>query len=370
MTIQEMKNLIIYLILIVLFLIKLILKARFFSIDSLSRNLDKDLIIFDRSILEHKKQETKKTLEYLLDFLDAYDFSDTTGNLIKETEKTIINASVLGLIFEKINGYKDGSIYTPSFITMYMVRESVQKAVLDKFKYQYPSFEINSLKDIENLISKGISIDDANDVINSIKICDPSVGSGHFLVSVLNEIIFVKHSLDILKDDENNLIKKKDYTIEIQNDEIVITDDKENIFEYSLDSRDSLRVQKTIFREKKTIIENCLFGVDINPNSVKICRLRLWIELLKNTFYKSENELEVLPNIDINIKCGNSLISKIRTDKGMEKFISVPRHFNEYQRFLEEYKKLVFTYKNATKRKNEIRGKNKKVKKLYEGSYP
>ncbi|MFW5701217.1 MAG: Eco57I restriction-modification methylase domain-containing protein, partial [Cyclobacteriaceae bacterium] len=71
------------------------------------------------------------------------------------------------------------------------------------------------------------------------------------------------------------------------------------------------RIQETLFHEKQTIIENCLFGVDINPNSVKICRLRLWIELLKNAYYKNgTEELETLPNIDINIKCGNSLISR------------------------------------------------------------
>ncbi|MEI2822061.1 MAG: hypothetical protein V9F02_01285 [Chitinophagaceae bacterium] len=80
-------------------------------------------------------------------------------------------------------------------------------------------------------------------------------------------------------------------------------------------------VQKTLFREKQTIIENCLFGVDINPKSVQICRLRLWIELLKNAYYiipdgqpqnsgRIGNELQTLPNIDINIKCGNSLISR------------------------------------------------------------
>ncbi|MFM6475621.1 MAG: Eco57I restriction-modification methylase domain-containing protein, partial [Dolichospermum sp.] len=68
--------------------------------------------------------------------------------------------------------------------------------------------------------------------------------------------------------------------------------------------------------------ENCLFGVDINPNSVKICRLRLWIELLKNAYYQTSpltpllqgegnlRELQTLPNIDINIKTGNSLISR------------------------------------------------------------
>jgi len=72
------------------------------------------------------------------------------------------------------------------------------------------------------------------------------------------------------------------------------------------------RLMETLFQEKRSLIEGSLFGVDINSNSVKICRLRLWIELLKNSYYKQDNknELETLPNIDINIKVGNSLVSK------------------------------------------------------------
>lgn len=56
------------------------------------------------------------------------------------------------------------------------------------------------------------------------------------------------------------------------------------------------RVQETLFQEKEVIIENCLFGVDINPESVA-CRLRLWSELLKNACYRAgTDELEALPN--------------------------------------------------------------------------
>jgi len=64
-----------------------------------------------------------------------------------------------------------------------------------------------------------------------------------------------------------------------------------------------------------------LFGVDINPNSVKICRLRLWIELLKMPITPRQrlHELETLPNIDINIKCGNSLISRYSLDSDIKK---------------------------------------------------
>jgi adenine-specific DNA-methyltransferase len=73
------------------------------------------------------------TLQYLFEFLNAYDFSSEGSEEIQEENKSLINASVLGLIFEKINGYKDGSFFTPGFITMYMCRETIRRAVVQKF---------------------------------------------------------------------------------------------------------------------------------------------------------------------------------------------------------------------------------------------
>ena len=95
---------------------------------------------------------------------------------------------------------------------------------------------------------------------------------------------------------------------------LIVTDEDGEFFEYNPLNKESQRIQETLFYEKQAIIEGCLFGVDINPNSVNICRLRLWIELLKNAYYKPDKELETLPNIDINIKCGNSLISRFSLD--------------------------------------------------------
>ncbi|OBQ31606.1 MAG: hypothetical protein AN487_23905, partial [Anabaena sp. CRKS33] len=140
--------------------------------------------------------------------------------------------------------------------------------------------------------------------INSLKICDPAVGSGHFLVSALNEMIAIKSELKILLDRQGKRLKE--YSFEVANDELIVIDEDGLLFEYNPKNQESQRVQETLFHEKQTIIENCLFGVDINPNSVKICRLRLWIELLKNAYYKTDSnytQLETLPNIDINIKC-------------------------------------------------------------------
>lgn len=67
----------------------------------------------------------------------------------------------------------------------------------------------------------------------------------------------------------------------MENDELIVTDEDNKPFAYNPKNRESRRIQEALFHEKQVIIENCLFGVDININSVKICRLRLWIELLK-----------------------------------------------------------------------------------------
>jgi Alw26I/Eco31I/Esp3I family type II restriction m6 adenine DNA methyltransferase len=255
------------------------------------------------------------TLQYLFEFLDAYDFTSDGGEEIQEENKNLINASVLGLIFEKINGYKDGSFFTPGFVTMYMCKETIRRSVLQKFN-ETKGWHCNALSSLYNKIDDK---KEANYIINNLHICDPAVGSGHFLVSALNEIIAIKSELKILQDDVGKSLR--DYHVEVVNDELIITDEDGKLFDYNPNNKESQRIQETLFHEKETIIENCLFGVDINPNSVKICRLRLWIELLKNAYYTASSnytELETLPNIDINIKCGNSLISRFALDANLK----------------------------------------------------
>lgn len=313
-----------------------------------------DLSVLSNTILRDEKRNKLKgklsTLTYLLRFLDAYDFSsESTGEEIQEEGKSLISASVLGLIFEKINGYKEGSFFTPGFITMYMSRETLRRAVVQKFndelKTHYKDFD--ELKSEIDRTKEGRR--KANEIINSLKVCDPAVGSGHFLVSVLNEILTIKSELGILNYKDGSRIQN--YAVQIDNDELIVTDvETEGIFKYHLNEKGNIipelqKLQETLFHEKQTIIENCLFGVDINPNSVNICRLRLWIELLKHSYYTNESgykELETLPNIDINIKQGNSLIS--RFDLKDQVFTKGDRTT------LELYKMNVKLYKNATDR--------------------
>jgi hypothetical protein len=289
----------------------------------------------------------KLTLHYLFDFLDAYDFASESSAKIQEQNKSIINASVLGLIFEKINGYKDGSFFTPGFITMYMSRETIRKSVIQKFneKFGWNIKEFSELKDKIDCTDKSVRLK-SNEIINSLKICDPAVGSGHFLVSALNELITIKSDLGILQ--MNDGARIRGYKISIENDELIIIDEEtDRIFEYSLNQNkkpvtELQTLQEALFHEKQNIIENCLFGVDINPKSVMICRLRLWIELLKNSYYTKESnyvELETLPNIDINIKCGNSLISRFSLDADLSKALkSIKYDIKAYRGFVNDYK--------------------------------
>jgi adenine-specific DNA-methyltransferase len=310
---------------------------------------DKAIPILSSSVLkdEQGKKRTGKlpTLAYLFEFLNAYDFSSEGAEEIQEENKTLINASVLGLIFEKINGYKDGSIFTPGFITMYMSRETIRRAVVQKFNeakgWSCGSFE-ELKEDIHDEIKAGNRKEVrrlANIIINSLRIIDPAVGSGHFLVSVLNELIAIKSELKILVNANYDPLSA--YTVEVVNDELIVTDEEGVLFQYTPNNKESQRIQETLFHEKQTLIENCLFGVDINPNSVKICRLRLWIELLKNAYYKSPTELETLPNIDINIKCGNSLVSRFALDADLKQALKKSKWT------IDAYRIAVDTYRNA-----------------------
>ncbi len=266
------------------------------------------ITVFKDNVLNLEKSTKIKPLEYLLRFLDAYDFGSVKSeNGLRKESKTLINASVLGLIFEKINGYKEGSFFTPGTVTQYMCKEAIERAVVQKFN-ETKTWKCQTLTDVNNQCQiENVSIKEKNDIINSLRICDPAVGSGHFLVSALNEIISIKRQLNALCSPDGALLPGN---LRVENDELFVTYANGDDFSYNPKLDESQKIQKTLFNEKRTIIENCLFGVDINPNSVNICRLRLWIELLKNAYYNEKDELETLPNIDINIKCGNSLISK------------------------------------------------------------
>ncbi|MFP6189453.1 Eco57I restriction-modification methylase domain-containing protein [Helicobacter pylori] len=314
---------------------------------------NKSLEIYPKSVLkkheDYQKEKDLPLLKYFFEFLRVYKFTTTPKDIKDNTdtsESRLINPSVLGLVFEKLNGYKEGSFYTPSFITSYMCSESISQVVLDKFNQKY-NIECEKLKELKNYLKNNYKEDKRKEYLQlllTLRVCDPAVGSGHFLVSALNEMVLIAYELGLITS------LPLDATLELENDEILIKiSNKSFIYTRpSSEKEQSHQIQKELFELKKSIIENCLFGVDINPNSCEITKLRLWIELLKYSYYifekgKNTNALETLPNIDINIKCANSLISRFALkDKALLK----TKKNQNLKYSIAEYKELVKIYKD------------------------
>ena len=327
--------------------------------------LDNNLEIFNKTVLKDERGKRAKgtlpNLEYIFKFLDAYNFASDAQGGVTSTSKTLINASVLGLIFEKINGYKDGSFFTPGFITDYMARDVLERTVVQKFN-EVKGWDCKNLREIEDNIGKD-DVLEAKKIVDEIRIADVAVGSGHFLVSALNRMLAIKSELNIFCDAEGNRINKKKWELKVDNDELSVIDDDGEPFVYKPGNETLQRIQEALFNEKRRIIENCLFGVDLNPNSVNICRLRLWIELLKNAYYTKESgykQLQTLPNIDINIKVGDSLLSQYPVNAGhkVADYLSAEekndRKKDSLNTALIEYRKCVNDYKTGGSQNSKV----------------
>ncbi|GAA9514048.1 hypothetical protein UBN26_14850 [Helicobacter pylori] len=231
---------------------------------------NKKLEIYKNSVLKKDENYQEKKdlplLEYLFKFLSVYDFT-TTPKDIKDNQNTsesrLINPSVLGLVFEKLNGYKEGSFYTPSFITSYMCKESITTIVRDKFNATY-QWDCENLKALRGKIDRNFSNQKAKEYLNTLltlRICDPAVGSGHFLVSALNEMVWVAYELGLIA----SLYR---YDLKLENDEIIIHTPEDKVFNYTIPHSENdphHQIQKELFELKKSIIENCFLAWILTP---------------------------------------------------------------------------------------------------------
>ncbi|EJB32457.1 DUF7149 domain-containing protein [Helicobacter pylori] len=203
---------------------------------------NKELEIYKNSVLkkhdkkheEYQKQEALPLLKYFFEFLRVYDFT-TTPKDIKDnqnnSESVLINPSVLGLVFEKLNGYKEGSFYTPSFITSYMCKESITPIVLDKFNQTY-KIECENLTELRNYFKDNYSYKEGKrkeylNTLLTLRVCDPAVGSGHFLVSALNEMVWIAYELGLIA----SLYR---HELRLENDEIIIHTPEDKVFNYTI----------------------------------------------------------------------------------------------------------------------------------------
>ena len=234
--------------------------------------------------------------------------------------------SILQFVIEKIDRNK----VIPQYVVTYMCRDAVTRVVLQRFSEVAGELSTN-LTALSFKISD--HIEEANEIINSIRFCDPAVGSGHFLVTLMNELIAVKSQLGVLADKDGNPLFR--YRVESDHENGILVYDRKSFdtFKFKPADAESWRIQDTLLREKRTILEKCLYGVDIEPFSVSISKLRLWVELLKHVCWE-ENQIPSWPVFEGNIRCGDALLSRFSVSEDQKNIFKSNKELQRWQKEL------------------------------------
>ena len=245
----------------------------------------------------------------LMDFFSMYNFTIDEND--PDDSEVGIDPEMLGHIFENLlEDNKDkGAFYTPKEIVQYMCRQSViQYLKTHELNEQYA-------EPIERLINDGIVMPILQtktvasrlmQLLKDVKVCDPAIGSGAFPMGILYVLYYAIHHL------QSHAEPNK-----------------------SFDSTQT----------KLDIIQNNIFGVDIEQGAVDIARLRFWLALIVDT-----EAPQPLPNLDYKITCGNSLLSRYPIDAPIENvFVEYNKGKKENEKMtLTKYKELVREYTNTS----------------------
>ena len=221
----------------------------------------------------------------------TWHLDDTPGGDADE-----INPDVLGYIFEKyINQKAFGAYYTRPEITGYLAERSIHQMILERV--HEPAMPELGLKEISfDTVSDLLARMDArtalklvNDVLPSITILDPAVGSGAFLVAALKCLINVYYAV-VGRAEMGASSELKTWLKHIQKDHPSVG-----------------------YYIKRRIVTDNLHGVDIMEEACEIAKLRLFLAMVSSV--RKVEDLEPLPNIDFNILPGNSLVGLMRVDE-------------------------------------------------------
>ena len=261
----------------------------------------------------------------ILDIFDRYNFT-INENDSYETE-VAVDPEMLGKVFENLLDVSDrkskGAFYTPREIVRYMTNESIMNYLLTNLEgknitkndleylfslgeftkeYDQQIFEKDYLSDNKPL-SKDIFGMPREIIANSklidellikVKIADPACGSGAFPLGILNEIVRARNVL----------------TFYINMIEVLKEKDEKNYWKRI----DKKQKERKLYKLKLETIQNCLYGVDIEPSAIDITKLRLWLSIIVDS---DNNNVRPLPNLDFNFMIGNSLIDEF---EGMKLF--------------------------------------------------
>lgn len=242
----------------------------------------------------------------LMEFFSMYNFTIDEND--PEDSEVGIDPEMLGHIFENLlEDNKDkGAFYTPKEIVQYMSKESVIQYLLAHTKDDlFLGHLSEQIKDLINNQHVSKEIDESNaerlyHLLKEVKVCDPAIGSGAFPMGILNVLFHSRHLL---------------HDIAFPNKDFVSTDVKQDI------------------------IQNNIFGVDIEQGAVDIARLRFWLALVVDA-----DTPQPLPNLDYKIVCGNSLLNRHALDIPIDDVFAYYNRKNKADFTLADYQQLVAEY--------------------------
>ena len=318
-----------------------------------------DTLLTDKLI---KKKDTNH--RGFLDFLNAFNF--TVHEDSPEDHTVAVDPEMLGHIFENLlEDNKDkGAFYTPKDIVHYMCQESLIEYLTTHLSKEYTVYRaignqqvelfgnevaqgqlqmMESLgdkaldreaiasivknKDISSLTAQQLTR--MSDLLNTVKICDPAIGSGAFPMGLLQEIFAIKELI-------------------------------------AFETNSNWEPAKV----KENIIQNSIYGVDIEKGAVDIARLRFWLSLIVN-----EEKPKALPNLDYKIKVGNSLISRYDLNSPIDEVFEIinrNRKNNKLQPItLKSYKDSIndYMYVSDSKSKKEYKELINEIKDAFVSNY-
>ncbi len=259
--------------------------------------------LFDKDELD--KKDIDFPYDYfkeLMDFFAMYNFTIDEND--PEDSEIGIDPEMLGHIFENLlEDNKDkGAFYTPKEIVQYMSKESVAQYLKSNTPEELHT-AINSLikqRVVEPILQNKENARLVNKALAVVKVCDPAIGSGAFPMGVLNVLFDCRHLL---------------YGFIGKNED----------FSYA--------------KVKRDIIQNNIYGVDIEKGAVDIARLRFWLALVVD-----ENEPQPLPNLDYKIMCGDSLLHRFPLDAPFQNVLKDYNQKNGTNYTLNDYRQWVYDY--------------------------
>lgn len=281
------------------------------------------------SMFSNADTKGKDDADGILDIFDRYNFTMAEDEPMER--EVAIDPEMLGKVFENLLDVKDrkskGAFYTPREIVHYMCQESlinylststgiesedIRKFILygeyfrdndclktkEVYKDGKRAYVIDKNREMEmpeSIFSFRTNVNrlkEIDDLLENVKIADPAVGSGAFLLGLLNEIVRARQTLTTYMAIEMNGFQRL------------------NFYSYGRKTYDL----------KVNTIKNCLFACDLEPSATDITKLRLWLSIViddetvkqddSNGMFDAHTEPRQLPNLDCNVICGNSLMDE------------------------------------------------------------